>query len=196
MIRQPVKKTSKEKKQRIIQRGFCLMCEKGYHNVTCIDIAHYSDVSTGIIYQYFKDKRDIFICGIKDYSDNIIFPMIDVINSDLPLKDILNQIIDKFILTHKANPKAHEELLAMSHLDNEIAEIFHDKEMIMTEKISKILENKGLKINNIKEKVHIIYDLIDNYAHEVVYHKHKQIDYEIMKEEVINMIIFCFKKRN
>ena len=60
-IREPIKKSSIEKKNKIIEKGFELMCTKGYHNVTCVDIAKYAGVSTGIIYQYFKDKRDIFI---------------------------------------------------------------------------------------------------------------------------------------
>ena len=60
-IRIPIKKSSIEKKERIIKLGFELMCLKGYHNVTCVDIAKYANVSTGIIYQYFKDKHDIFV---------------------------------------------------------------------------------------------------------------------------------------
>ena len=71
-IREPIKKSSIEKKNKIIEKGFELMCTKGYHNVTCVDIAKYAGVSTGIIYQYFKDKRDIFIEGVKDYSNKIM----------------------------------------------------------------------------------------------------------------------------
>lgn len=73
-IREPIKKSSIEKKEKIIKKGFELMCDKGYHNVSCVDIAKYVSVSTGIIYQYFKDKRDIFIAGTKEYVNNIMFP--------------------------------------------------------------------------------------------------------------------------
>ena len=72
-IREPIKKSSIEKKERIIKKGFELMCEKGYHNVNTVDIAKYSNVSTGIIYQYFNDKKDIFVKGVKDYANNIMF---------------------------------------------------------------------------------------------------------------------------
>lgn len=44
-IREPIKKCSIEKKERIIKKGFELMCEKGYHNVNTVDIAKYSNVS-------------------------------------------------------------------------------------------------------------------------------------------------------
>ena len=88
-VREPIKKTSIAKKERIIKKGFELMCNKGYHNVSCVDIAKYANVSTGIIYQYFNDKRDIFIEGTKDYADKIMFPMLGIIdNKDVDKKNI------------------------------------------------------------------------------------------------------------
>ena len=38
-IRNPIKKNSIEKKNKILEKGFTLMCEKGYHNVNSVDIA-------------------------------------------------------------------------------------------------------------------------------------------------------------
>ena len=112
-IREPIKKSSIEKKNKIIEKGFELMCTKGYHNVTCVDIAKYAGVSTGIIYQYFKDKRDIFIEGVKDYSNKIMFPMIDILKENKfdksNLKDVISRLIDSFIKTHTMSKKAHEE---------------------------------------------------------------------------------------
>ena len=57
----PSQKRSIEKRNRIIKMGFELMCEEGYYQTTTTDIAKYAGVSTGIIYQYFNDKKEIFI---------------------------------------------------------------------------------------------------------------------------------------
>lgn len=192
-VREPIKKTSIKKKKTIIEKGFLLMCEKGYHNVTCVDIAKYAGVSTGIIYQYFKDKRDIFIHGVEDYTDKIMFPMIDIIDNVIidktSLNLLLSKMIDKFISVHNIKKEAHEELMAMSHLDPEISDIFKSRELLMTEKISTILLNNGFNEYHINEKVHIIIGLVDNYCHEVVYHKHHDLNYNVMKEEIINIIV-------
>lgn len=192
-IREPIRKSSIEKKNRIIEKGFELMCNRGYHNVTCIDIANYSNVSTGIIYQYFNDKRDIFIEGVKDYSNKIMFPMIDILDKkevDLSnLNILLSKMIDSFINTHVMEKSAHEELMAMRHLDSEVANIFNQEEIVMTDRIVTLLENNGLIIDNIEEKAHIAMGLVDNYCHEVVYHKHSDLDYTVMENEVINTII-------
>lgn len=196
-IRVPTQKRSIEKRNRIIEKGFELMCEKGYYNISTPDIAEYAGVSTGIIYQYFTDKKDIFIDGVKQYSNNIMFPMIDVLKENkINLENITNLLeimIDKFIKTHTISKKAHEELVAMSHLDDDIAEIFKNSEFEMTEKIVELLKNNDINIENMREKVHIIIGIVENLCHEIVYHKHSKINYDIMKSEVINIITKMLK---
>ncbi len=196
-IRNPIKKSSIEKKNKILEKGFTLMCEKGYHNVNSVDIAKYAGVSTGIIYQYFTDKRDIFIEGVKNYSSNIMFPMIDILDNTKidknNLEKILNSMIDSFIDTHKMSKKAHEELIAMSHIDDEINQIFKDNELKMNEKIVNTLKYNNFNVKNLNEKVHIIISLIDNFCHEIVYHAHKSLNYDEMKKEVINIVLYLLK---
>ena len=70
-IREPIQKRSIEKKEKIIESGFELICEKGYYNTNTAEIAKNAGVSTGIVYQYFKDKHDILIDALKKYADNI-----------------------------------------------------------------------------------------------------------------------------
>lgn len=147
------------------------MCDKGYHNVCCVDIAKYASVSTGIIYQYFKDKRDIFIAGTKEYVNNIIFPMLNIMETKISKKDLRNlvdKMIDSYIKMHTIKKEAHEELMAMSHLDPEISDIFKSREQLITEKISTILLNNGFNEYHINEQVHIIIGLVDNYCYVVV----------------------------
>ncbi len=196
-IREPIKKTSIEKKRRIIEKGFNLICEKGYHNVNSIDIAKEAGVSTGLIYQYFDDKSAIFIEGVKIYSADIMFPMINILEkNDINqenIKQIFSDIIDKYIKAHKMSKKAHEELLAMSHSNKTVEDIFCRDEEDLTIKIASILVKDGFSETNINEKVHIIYNMIDQYCHEVIYHKHKNIDYHQMKNEIINMIDVILK---
>lgn len=195
-IRKPIKQSAIEKKQRIIEKGFELMCEKGYHNVNSVDIAKYAGVSTGIIYQYFNDKRDIFIEGVKNYSNNIMYPMIEIIEKKINknnLEKILEQIIDKFIESHKISKKAHEELMSQTYIDEEINNIFKQNEIDLTNKIVKALEYNEFKTENLIEKVHIIIGIVENFCHEVVYHNHKNMNYEQMKKEVIKTIIYILK---
>ena len=168
----PSQKRSIEKRNRIIKMGFELMCEEGYYQTTTTDIAKYAGVSTGIIYQYFNDKKEIFIEGIKSYSDNIMFPILEVLKKkkfDVNcLEVILEEMLQIFIKEHTLSKKAHEEMIALSHQDEEIAKIFHDKELETTKKIVETLKNFGINSPNLLEKVHIIIGIVENYCHEVV----------------------------
>ena len=185
-------KRSIEKRNKIISYGFELMCNKGYHNINTNDIAKYANVSTGIIYQYFNDKKEIFIEGIKNYSDNIMFPILNVLkNNDIKitnLEKLLNEMLDILIKQHTLSKNAHEEMIALSHLDPDIAEIFHQKELDTTTVIVKTLKENNISTENLLEKVHIIIGIVENYCHEVVYHHHKTMNYDIMKKEVIKII--------
>ena len=189
----PTQKRSIEKRNKIIEKGFELICEKGYHNISTPDIAEASGVSTGIIYQYFTDKKEIFLEGIRNYSNNIMFPMMNLLEEENikidNLEELLKKMIDSFIKSHTISKKAHEELMAMSHLDNEVANIFKETEFELTNIIVRILEDNNIKVKNSTEKIHIAVGIIENLCHEVVYHKHHKIDYEIMEDEVIKIII-------
>lgn len=191
----PTQKRSIEKRNKIVEKGFELICNNGYYNVTTKDIASYCNISTGIVYQYFNDKKEIFIEGVKKYSEDIMYPMLFVIDNEevKDLKDYVTKLIDKYIERHTMSKKAHEELMAMSHLDEDIANIFKDTELLMTERIVKLLRENNVIVDNEIEKVHIIINLVDNLCHEVVYHKHSELNYDVMKEEVVNTIISILK---
>ena len=191
-IREPIQKRSIEKKEKIIHAGFELICEKGYYNTNTAEIAKRAEVSTGIVYQYFKDKHDILIEGIRQYSDSIFFPMLELNDTDLRFdinsvnfSNLIRKMIDKFIKNHRLSKTAHEEITAMTHSDAEIAEIFHDSEMKMTRKITNILINSGFSSENLSEKVHVSISMIDNLCHEIVYHKHKELNYNKMIDIVV-----------
>lgn len=195
--RMPTQKRSIEKRNKIIEKGFALICEQGYYNVSTPDIAEAAGVSTGIIYQYFNDKKDIFIEGVKNYANTIMFPMLTVLESEKikidNIEKLLKGMIDSFIKNHTISKKAHEELMAMSHLDDDVANIFKESEFEMTNKIVEILKYNNIEIENPIEKIHIVIGIIENLCHEVVYHKHHSIDYDVMVNEVIKIVVSLLK---
>mgnify|MGYP000115797069 FL=1 len=126
-----------------------------------------------------------------------MFPILDILkNNNLKfdnLDTLLDKLLDSFINKHTLSKKAHEEMMALSHLDEDIAQIFHDKEMVTTKKIVEVLEKNKIDSNNLIEKVHIIIGIVENYCHENVYHKHTSLNYNFMKQEVINVITNILK---
>lgn len=197
--RMPTQKRSIEKRDRIIKLGFELMCNNGYFNTNTNDIAKYADVSTGIVYQYFNDKKEIFIEGFKEYSNSIMFPILDIIKNNKisfdNVEELLDTMLNLFIKKHTLSKKAHEEMIALTHMDSDIADIYHDNEIQVTNMIVDILKSNDICSDNLFEKVHIIIGIVENYCHEIVYHKHESINYDIMKNEVISTICYLLDKK-
>lgn len=195
-VREPRQKRAIEKKEKIIKAGFDLICSNGYHSTNTAEIAKEAGVSTGIVYQYFTDKRSIFLEGLEEYGDDIFFPMLKDGNDfkiddfDKVMKDMIKHHIDE----HKISRIAHEEITAMIHSDEKVAEYYYRKELELTEKIKTILLKNHFRDNHLDERVHIALGMIENLCHEVIYHKHKDMDYEIMTDLVINNIRELFKK--
>lgn len=195
-IREPKQKRAIEKKEKIIDAGFELICKNGYHNTNTAEIAKKANVSTGIVYQYFKDKYDIFMEGLEKYGDEIFFPMLKINDDDFNINNFestLREMIKEYIMDHKVSQTAHEEITAMIHSNKDVALYFYKRELLMTETIKNILIKNGFKDNNLNEKVHIMIGLIDNLCHEIIYHKHKSMDYNIMTDIVIKTISNLFK---
>lgn len=196
-IREPIQKRSIETKEKIIEAGFELICNDGYYKTNTAKIAKKAGVSTGIVYQYFKDKKDILLSGLDKYADNIFYPMLNMSNIKFNkdnFADIMKNMIKKYISNHKLSKTAHEEITAMTHSDKDIAYFFYKREMDMTHKIVSALTESGFNIANINEKVHIVIGLIDNLCHEIVYHKHEELDYDIMTNVVIAEIVNILMK--
>ena len=199
-IREPIQKRSIEKKERIIKYGFDLICEKGYYNTNTAEIAKAAGVSTGIVYSYFNDKHDILLEGLKRYSNSIFYPSIDFINNmtinEKNLTNIVKKVISKFVKSHRLSQSAHEEITAMMHSDKDVGHFFHENEIEITNVLVDLLKRNGFYYNDIIERTHIIIGLIDNTCHEIVYHKHKNINYDIMTDIVVSEIVHILTKQD
>ena len=109
-IRQPIKRTSIDKKQKIIKAGLKVFSEKGYYNTTTVEIAKIAGVSTGIIYNYFKDKKDIFLHSLKLCFETAFTPMLNTLKQFKPpfnFDSILREFIPLCLKAHNDNKMAH-----------------------------------------------------------------------------------------
>ena len=194
IIREPKQKRAVEKKEKILEAGFELICQNGYYNTNTAEIAKKAGVSTGIVYQYFKDKHDILVEAVEKFGDKIFFPMLNIKKIDLDNIDkMIRDMINHYIKDHKVSKIAHEEIMSMVHSDKDIASYYYKRELEMTGNIKNILLENSFKDNNLDEKIHVVIGMIDNLCHEVTYHKHKEMNYEIMTDIVIENIKIIFK---
>ena len=196
-IREPKQRRAINKKDRIIEAGFELICENGYYNTNTAEIAKKADVSTGIVYQYFKDKHDILMEAIEKYGEDIFFPMLKLSYKEINItnfNETIRNMIENYVTNHKVSKIAHEEIMAMVHSDKDIADYYYKRELEMTDTLKTILIKNNFSEQNLYEKVHVMIGLIDNLCHEKIYHKHSSMNYDIMTDIVIENIEQLFKE--
>ena len=193
-IREPQKVNAIEKKNKIIEAGLRAFGEKGYYKTTTVEIAKLAGVSTGIVYSYFKD---ILMHALRLYFTNVFRPMEEALKTMTDSVDIeaeARSLIQISIQSHRENLAAHEEMIAMSHLDGDVHSRFMELEHEITEAVSDYLEAGGIHVPHLKEKTHIAYNLIETLCHEAVYHRHPYIDYTEMIEETVRLLVFLFSE--
>lgn len=78
----------------------------------------------------------------------------------------------------------------MENLDENVEKIFKVSELAFSNKLYNLFRNNGYNQNDLKEKTHLIVNIIDNLAHEEAYHKHHNLNYDDMDNKLILLLIF------
>jgi AcrR family transcriptional regulator len=189
---EPVQKRSIEKKNRIIQAGFELFCTKGFNRTNTAEIAKHASVSTGIVYRYFKDKREIFIASLPLYFDRVnsmLFAYISTITPPVDFPVVLDLVLDIVVESHTGSAFAFSEMMALSYADPQIMEFLDRSYEEMNHTLGELFLQFGIAPDHMYERVHLIMDIIENYAHEVAFKKVERLDYPALKKIIIQMII-------
>ncbi len=195
-VREPQQERSIEKKNKIIQAGYELFSQVGYHGTNTVEIAKRAGVSTGIVYGYFQDKRDIMICVLQIYIDNVYDPVMKIVREakmpfDIP--NVVDKIVKKTIEMHEKNATLHNTLHSLAATDETVSAKFISLEDRITKNLSQQLTDSGLKSENIAEKVHLAMNIVQSFAHEYVFDKHPYINYTAMHDTVCQSIVRLFE---
>lgn len=195
-VREPKQERSIEKKNKIVKAGFELFSKVGYYNTNTAQIAKQAGVSTGIVYGYFKDKRDILLDVLEIYVTKAFAPVLDMINeltAPLNLESLASHVLDGAIEIHKSNANIHEALHSMSHTDEAVSNKFIALEDEITLTIAQKFVSLGIGMADINERIHFAMDIVQSFSHEYVYDHHTYIDYDAMRKIVENTIVSLFK---
>lgn len=194
-VREPKQERSIEKKNRIVQAGFELFSQVGYYNTNTAEIAKRAGVSTGIVYGYFKDKRDILLDVLEIYVKEAFAPVLDMINNltaPVNFEDTIGHVLDSAINIHKKYANIHEALHSLSHSDEAVNNKFISLEDEITLAIANKLADLGVKKENLTERIHFAMDIVQSFSHEYVYDHHTYIDYDEMRKIVQNTLVALF----
>ena len=194
-IREPKQERSIETKNNIIAAGYEVFSTVGYYGTNTAEIAKVAGVSTGIVYGYFRDKRDILLCVLKIYIETITKPIYEItenLASPVDVNALVKSVVDEVIKIHEENARLHNTLHSLAASDDGVEAQFSELEKDITVRISKSLTDCGLNSEHMFEKVHLAMNMLQSFAHEYVFDKHQYIDYAAMRKTVCSMIAGLF----
>ena len=104
------------------------------------------------------------------------------------------KIVDETVATHHYNSQIHEALHSLSATDDTVNQRFLELEEQITKKIVEKLMALGYNQPFLMEKMHIAIQIVQSFAHECVFDQHAYIDYDAMRNIVIQTILRLFAK--
>ena len=190
--RVPTQKRSIEKREKIVEAGFDLFCEKGYYKTNTAEIAKYAGVSTGALYSYFEDKRQIFIESFHQHLDAISSTLLQLLTSlpeQLDLSAFIEKWIEVYIDLYAKSNHALVQLRLVIVDDEKINHHFSDLENTYFSNIADILKTRGITCGDLFEKVYVSCILIDSLRQEKTSFSHNGLNFEILQEQVKQNIL-------
>ena len=167
----------------------------GYFGTNTAEIAKRAGVSTGIVYGYFKDKRDILLDVLAIYIQNAFSPileMLDKISPPVAPDALVKDILDLAIKVHEKNAKIHEALHSMQSMDAEVNARFIQLEDDITVELASKLASLGFNVSDLNERAHFAMDIAQSFSHEFIFDHHPYIDYVAMRKIVENTLVSLF----
>ena len=144
-------------------------------------------VSTGALYSYFEDKRQIFIEAFQQHLDAISSELLQQLISlpeVLELSTFIEKWIEGYIDLYAKSNHALVQLRLVIVDDKEINHHFSALENTYFSNIADILKTRGIICADLFEKVYISCILIDSLRQEKTSFSHNGLDFEIIKKQV------------
>lgn len=192
-IREPVQKRSIDKKNKIAAAGFALFCEKGYHGTNTIEIAKKAHVSTGALYSYFRDKRDVYIAGFDQYINSfssVLLKRLDDFQQPFHLSNFIERWISTYIEVYATSNRALAQLRMVMMEDEKINHYFCDFESKYVSGIVELLNRNNILLDDLSERVYASCILVDTLCREKSSTPHSKLNYAALEGQVKKAILY------
>lgn len=194
-IREPIQKRSIEKKTKIIKAGLDLFSEKGFYKTNTVAIAKAAGVSTGTVYSYFKDKKDIYIASFEYFLDSYLRPLLDELENlpkPVDTQVFIDKCINLFINLYVNSKQTVNQLGLMQESSPDVMEHFAAYEDMVLSALVTAFDNPNVTQKNLSEKMYLLYTLADVLGQEHAFRYHENIDLEVLRRQITAMITHLF----
>ncbi len=184
---------SLEKKLNIAQTALEIFCQKGFYNTNMQDIAKACEMGRSTLYDYFKNKEEIFIFCLEEFFEAIDTQMINTkydasVSAMTKIKTLLRAITDTYInagdkilvlLDIWAVPDKRQSNYLLTSL---LYKVEHFKKLL-AEYLQEGIDNREFKPTNVKSMSTTLLALMDSLLLSLFFLK-EEVDYEQYLQDI------------
>jgi AcrR family transcriptional regulator len=196
MEKPTIKRKEREKearRQAILEAAARVFSRKTFYEATLDEIASEAELAKGTLYNYYKDKQDIFLSlidrGVADYQEVLN----DVITSGKSLKEVLTQCFEtslKLVRTHRYMYRLM--ITAGAHLSDNVRvgvlEVWLNQSRLASEKLAEAFsdfpETSGMSADDRLTGARLTFSAIHDLHHRAMLEE----DSGSMQEEIDNYV--------
>lgn len=192
--KKPVQKRSLLTRQKILMATMSLIADIGFEKTNTNLIAKKAEVSIGTIYIHFKDKWEIFLTILDEFSQNVYDflnkGVDDVLKKGIVFEEILEWLIRGLFKAHQLNGSLNLEIAKFALKDERAAKLLAFWDEKNNTEIVRLFEPYRDQL--VIEDIEAALVVVNCSAQQVFQHLHKnkgEIDEDAILGEFISMII-------
>jgi TetR/AcrR family transcriptional regulator, biofilm operon repressor len=199
-VRIPRQKRSIEKKEKIIEAATLIFMEQGYMNTNTADIAKAAGISTGSVYAYFEDKKDILLPCLYRFGEPLTQQISEKVGS-LSFTENINHMIENvlgiFVNYHNWTKRLHDEIMSLQYIDDDIRNYFNNIQKTMMNAVTEQLRTAGYFLPHEREQTFLIFQMIMGIEDELAFNHSPDMNQKILIDECVKAIVpMLIKKDN
>jgi AcrR family transcriptional regulator len=173
-VREPIQQRSKEKKARIISAARKLLNREDYETVTTNLIAQEAGVSIGTFYSYFRDKRDVFLSVVEQYSNDVYGEILRSIQgvAEEPgnLEAVVRRLIQVAKGTHDHERGLHKQMLIQSIRDEEIRSLSVMNDMRAATLFEEVFSRHAaeIQVSDVDTAIFLVKNCVEELIHHLI----------------------------
>jgi AcrR family transcriptional regulator len=189
--RQPRQRRARQTVEAVLDAVVRVLKRDGVKAVTTNRIAEIAGVSIGSVYQYFPDKRAIFVAlhrrHIEEIDRMVETKLFEHVNS--PLEDLIRAMVEAMIEAHVTDPELYELLLTeVPHR----AEGTRDFSVRLHGAFRLAISSRAQELNtrrNLDKVVFVVTHMVESLSHGAVLRRPPGLSLGAAKEEAVRAVL-------